>query len=83
MLMRCYFNLTNGTETIRDDEGVEVLCLNEALTHAHKAIKELRGEDPMSACGWQGWQLNMVDSYGLTLASLRLDEPSHHVNVLH
>jgi hypothetical protein len=71
--MRCYFNLTNGTELIRDDEGVEVTCLSGALNHARRAIEKLRGEDPLSTCGWRGWWLEMVDSSGLALGSLPLD----------
>ncbi len=72
-LMRCYFNLTNGTEFICDDVGIEVSCLNHALAHARKAIEELRRDDPLSSCGWQGWQLEIVDHSGLTIESLPLD----------
>jgi hypothetical protein len=83
MLMRCYFNLTNGIEIMRDDEGIEVICLNEALNHARRAVEELREEDPLSSCGWHGWRLEMVDGSGRVLRSLPLDEPPGELSFQH
>ena len=54
MPSRYYFNLTNGDEVIRDEDGVEAADARTALIHAFEAIEELRGADLSSSEEWQG-----------------------------
>jgi hypothetical protein len=62
--MRCYFYLTNGDETIRDDHGVEVADVEYARRLALEAIVELRAADPHLALQGAGWTLVAFDSTG-------------------
>jgi len=75
MLMRWYFNLTDGIDIIRDNEGVEVSCPDEVLLHARRAVEELSNDDPLSSSEWQGWWLEIVDCSGMSVKSLPLDAP--------
>jgi hypothetical protein len=72
--MRCYFHLVNGPTMIPDDTGVEVSDIETAQREAVRAIQEMKaeaGEDE----DWLGWRLNVVDSTGQVLLSIRLDGP--------
>ncbi len=71
--VRYYFNLTNGEEWIRDEEGIEVSSTESALIAAMEMIEELRAEDPSSASEWQGWRLEIVDSAGRMVHTMPLD----------
>jgi hypothetical protein len=73
MPSRYYFNLTDGEEMIRDEDGIEVPDLPTALIHAFEAIEELRGEDTSPMSEWQGWSLEVVDSSGNLIQRLPLD----------
>jgi len=68
--MRVFFHLVDGTETIRDEEGVEVSGLDEAQTQALHAIRELRASD--AARDWGAWRLEASDQAGSLLFSLNL-----------
>ena len=76
--MRYHFNLTDGDEMIRDEDGIELSDIHAALLYAMKAIEELRAEDPSSSHEWQGWRLEIVEASGWTVHSLSLDEPSRN-----
>lgn len=83
MPSRYYFNLTDGDEVIRDEDGIEVPDVRVALIHAFEAIEELRGEDISFSGEWQGWRLDVVDGSGNLIQSLPLDiaaphQSSHH-----
>jgi hypothetical protein len=83
MPLRYYFNLTNGDEVIRDEDGIEVPDARKALIQAFEAIEELRGEDTSPLGEWHGWRLDIVDSSGNLIQSLPLDgaapdQSSHH-----
>lgn len=75
MPCRFYFNLTNGADVIRDEDGIEHSDINSALIQAMKAIEELRAQDPLGAEDWRGWSLEIVDGSGRTVRSLPLDSP--------
>jgi hypothetical protein len=75
MPSRYYFNLTDGSEVIRDDVGIEVSDDRAALIHAFEAIEELRREADPSQNEWQGWRLTIVDGSGRLIHSLPLDNP--------
>jgi hypothetical protein len=76
--VRYFFNLTNGQEAIRDDEGIEVSDVQAALGSAMEAIEELRAADPSYSQDWQGWRLEVVDSSGRVLQSLPLVDSVQH-----
>ncbi|TXM98881.1 hypothetical protein FV242_27375 [Methylobacterium sp. WL64] len=44
MTERFYFDIENGLETIRDEEGVEVSGLKEAIDEARSVISEVYDE---------------------------------------
>ena len=70
--MRVFFHLKDASETIRDEEGVEVSDLNDAKAEARNAIQELR-ENDAAARDWAGWKLEASDQEGALLFSLRLN----------
>jgi hypothetical protein len=78
MASRYYFNLTDGHEVIRDEDGIEVPDIRTALIHASEAIEELRHEDASPSGEWHGWRLDIVDSSGNLIQSLSLDIAAPH-----
>ena len=76
MPSRYYFNLTDGDEVIRDENGIEVSDVRTALIRAFDAIAELRQEDPAAVGEWQGWRLDIIDDSGNLIHSLALDSPA-------
>ena len=70
--MRVYFNLVNGSESIRDETGVEVHDSLEAKAAALKAIQEMRSERLTEPGDRIGWRLDAVDPSGTRLFSLDL-----------
>ncbi len=75
MSCRFYFNLTNGEDVIRDEEGILVSDVQTAVVAAMEVIEELRSEDPMAAAEWQDWCLDIVDGTGRLVESLSLSDP--------
>jgi hypothetical protein len=83
MPSRYYFNLTDGDEVIRDEDGIEAPDVRTALIHAFEAIAELRQEDASVLSDLQGWRLDIIDGSGHWIHSLPLDnaapdQSSHH-----
>jgi hypothetical protein len=82
MPSRYYFNLTDGDEVIRDENGIEVSDVRMALIYAFEAIAELRQENAAALGEWQGWRLDIIDGSGNLIHSLPLDsaapDPSSH-----
>ncbi len=83
MPLRYYFNLTDGDEVVRDEDGIEVPDVRVALIHALDAIEELRGEDISFSGEWQGWRLDVVDGSGNLIQSLPLDIAVRHQSFHH
>ena len=77
MGLRFYFDLTNGQELIRDDEGVDASGPDEAKKEAQAALDELRSGQQVDMPG-VGWQLIIRDGDGVTLETLPLDEETSH-----
>ena len=71
--MRCYFHLVNGSEEIRDREGLEVMDLDQAHAEALETLHALAKEDEAAAT-WAGWRLDVCDASGGLLFSIRLDQ---------
>jgi hypothetical protein len=71
--MRCYFHLVNSHEEILDDEGIEVLNLEDVKAQALVAIEDIREEAIQLDASWRGWRLDIVDPSGRVLLSIPLD----------
>ena len=77
MTTRFYFDLTNGPNTLRDDEGVEASSLDEATGQAQAAMDDMRSKDEAPTQG-EGWQLIIRDESGVTLKAISLDDVAFH-----
>lgn len=75
MSSRFFFNLTNGEDIIRDEDGVLVTDIHAAVIYAMEVVQELQAEDPFSAAEWQGWRLDITDETGRVIESLSLNDP--------
>jgi len=75
MSSRYFFNLTDGEDMIRDEEGILVSDVQAALVSALEVIRELRAEDPSAAAEWKGWRLEILDEAGQVIESVSLDDP--------
>jgi hypothetical protein len=75
---RYYFNLTDGDNMIRDEEGIEASSLQAAVVSAMEAVEELRVQDPSNSDEWQGWRLEIVDASGQAVQTIPLDALSAH-----
>jgi hypothetical protein len=69
--MRCYFYLTNGDETIRDDHGVEVSDRETARRLAVEVVVELRAAHPQRLAYGDGWTLVAVHPTGAIYSTSR------------
>jgi hypothetical protein len=77
VIMRCYFNLVNGSEKIIDQDGIEVKNIEQARVQALKAIEELREEEDASESEWANWSLEVTDSSGTVFFSINLGGVLH------
>jgi len=71
-----YFNLTDGDEMIRDENGIHLSGVNSALISAIETIAEFKQENPSYVHEWQGWRLEIADSSGWIVRSIALDAQS-------
>ena len=74
MLQRFYFDLKEGFSFIRDSEGVEAPSLDQAAEEARLVIKEMLGNEELSADD-AGWLLIIRDAAGETLLTMPIVEP--------
>jgi len=71
MLQRFYFDVDNGQEIVRDDEGVEAEDFEQALADARSVISEMAAE--LEVANLSGpCSLIVRDETGLTVAHLPL-----------
>ncbi|MET0527673.1 MAG: hypothetical protein ABW003_04890 [Microvirga sp.] len=75
---RYYFNLTDGDDMIRDEEGIEASGIQAAMVSAIEAVEELRAQAPTSSDEWRGWRLEIVDVSGRAVQVIPLDALSAH-----
>ncbi|MCJ2056834.1 hypothetical protein MKL09_09735 [Methylobacterium sp. J-048] len=66
---RFYFDVENGRERIRDDVGVEVESLEEALIEARSVIAEMAASVTTAASG-ATWTLVVRDAAGSVVGRL-------------
>jgi hypothetical protein len=69
--MRVYFHLVSGSETIRDEEGVEVSRVEDARAEALKVVREAQGNGAALRES-AGWRLEARDDGGALLFSFDL-----------
>jgi hypothetical protein len=74
--MRIFFHLTNGQESILDEEGLEVPGLASAQQEALRTINEIRPEESAHVHEWTGWMLSVVSDAGAVILSVDFDELS-------
>jgi hypothetical protein len=67
--IRFYFDIENGKETIRDEQGVEAETLAEALDEARSVIDEMAEELGMTDLG-SPWTLIVRDATGTLVGRL-------------
>ena len=73
MTSRFYFDLTNGLDTLRDDEGVEADDLDDATRQTQTVLDEISADGNASAVE-NGWHLIIRDESGATLKTLSVTE---------
>lgn len=73
MTSRFYFDLTNGLDTFRDDDGVEANDLDDATRQTQTVLDEIRDDGNASAFE-EGWHLIIRDESGATLKALPVTE---------
>jgi hypothetical protein len=66
---RFYFDVESGEETIRDEEGVEVGSLDEALAEARSVIAEM-ADEVCAADPGRSWSLVLPDTAGRPIRRL-------------
>jgi hypothetical protein len=71
--MRYFFHLVDAHGSILDEDGVEVADMGQLRAHAEKAVEDLRSEDPSIATDWKGWRLEVTDTSGAVLLTIKLD----------
>jgi hypothetical protein len=72
--MQVFFNLSNRSDSIRDETGVEAANVESAQWEALAAIGEIRANDPAFSRELEGWQLAAVDQRGRLLFGIDLDD---------
>jgi hypothetical protein len=70
--MRLFFNLTNGSEVIRDDDGIDVADLASARHEVDAVIADLRRERDFDPQDWSGWRFEVMDRSGFVLLCVPL-----------
>jgi hypothetical protein len=75
---RYYFNLTDGDNRIRDEEGIVASSIQAAVVSALEAVEELRAQAPTSSGEWRGWRMEIVDGSGRAVQVIPLDALSAH-----
>jgi hypothetical protein len=63
----------NGSESIRDEEGVQVSELQQAKSAAISVVREMRSEKCGEVPDGAGWRLAAADQAGALLFTLELD----------
>lgn len=66
--MRLYFHLTNGSDVIRDDDGIEVADLEDAHRELCAVVTELRQLGDFQTDDWTGWRFEVTDTSGVIVA---------------
>jgi hypothetical protein len=69
-MSRFYFNLTNNTEGIIDERGVELS--DDDIINLADTIRELWKEEPALFDVDDGWRIEVVDDHGRKIGTFRI-----------
>lgn len=72
---RFFFDLTDGLTTIRDDVGIVVDSLNDAVKQAMEVLQEMRSGNELSGSD-ERWTLSIRESAGEALMLLSVAPPN-------
>ena len=80
VIMRFYFDLTDGHSVIRDELGVDARSLDDAYRQSGTAIREMLDTEDLDRDG-VGWTIMIRDFKGIVRRTIEvgspLDEPGH------
>jgi hypothetical protein len=82
-MARYFFNLSCNDKEIRDEEGVELPNIQEALPWIADAIEEFGLGDPLSQTEWQGWTLEIRDWEGRIARRFNLTSANAALGTMH
>ena len=71
---RMFFHLRKGADVILDKVGVEVGEVNQVRDALVKSVQEMQREQDLEMSELQGWELQVVDTAGATVMTVRLSE---------
>jgi hypothetical protein len=71
---RMFFHLRKGADVILDKVGVEVGEVNQVRDALVKSAQEMQREQDLEMSELQGWELQVVDTAGATVMTVRLSE---------
>ena len=72
---RFFFNLVSDTETIHDEEGLDLPPEGDVAGQITRALEDLHQNGMLASAEWQGWQVVITDGAGQTLLSVALGYP--------
>jgi hypothetical protein len=70
---RYFFHLTDGTQTVRGDAGLDLLGHAAARDEALRFARELKDGRVMPGRDWEGWFVAIVDGHGQEIDRLPID----------
>ena len=74
--MRCFFHIVGLSETICDEEGLELPDPEDARLAALREIEAWQQDDSGAVEDWRGWRLIVVDGFRRLSFSIALDARS-------
>ena len=72
---RFFFNLVSDTETVHDEEGLDLPPEGDVAGQITRALEDLHQNGMLASAEWQGWQVVITDGAGQTLLSVALGYP--------
>jgi hypothetical protein len=71
--MRCFFDLVKADRSILDEEGIEIVNLDELRVQVAQAVQRVGQTRASLAKDWEGWRLEVSDPSHVVLFSIDLD----------
>jgi hypothetical protein len=70
--VRLYFHLTDGSNTIRDETGIEVVDLDAARSELQEITAEMLQSGDFDPSEWIGWRFEVTNSAGVVVMTCSL-----------
>jgi hypothetical protein len=64
-----YVNYRAGTQSVIDEEGLNVRCLDDALQFVYELVEEVWADDPLEA-RWRGCWFEIADETGTIVVTV-------------